>query len=200
LVTEKSEIGENGQIQFGTVAGGSAHEIVSDDLPGAFPLADFGEDDPDEHPTRIMETADIRTPANRSRRRAPDCRRFIAMASRQCVRDPRLCSCSRNFSSQSANVSVGIGWKADFISGHVSARVLRRREPAFPRSRVADFALRGRRRTSGQLARSDSAEWCIRMGVDAHSARMTSRAALERFAEPPRHGRTLNRAEDDVDE
>ncbi|WP_344779408.1 hypothetical protein [Microbacterium kribbense] len=74
LVTEKSAIGENGQIQFGTVPGGSAHEIVSADLPGAFALgADVGLfADPPEHPTNAMDAAATITPGIRSRRQAPE--------------------------------------------------------------------------------------------------------------------------------
>jgi hypothetical protein len=73
FVTLKSAMGENGQIQFGTVAGGSAHEMVSDDLPGACAFgAPLGLADPALHPISETDAAAMSTPGIRSRRHAPE--------------------------------------------------------------------------------------------------------------------------------
>ncbi|MDO5754165.1 hypothetical protein [Arthrobacter sp.] len=69
LATEKSAMGEKGQIQFGTVFGGNAKVAVLAVLPGAFALA-FSLDEllfsepPDEHAVAAKNTA-ATIPTNR---------------------------------------------------------------------------------------------------------------------------------------
>ncbi|WP_170133175.1 hypothetical protein [Arthrobacter livingstonensis] len=59
--TEKSAIGANGQIQFGTVLGGSAKVAVLAALPGAFAdaVVAFGDPLPEEHPVNANKTTAI---------------------------------------------------------------------------------------------------------------------------------------------
>ncbi|MCU6481263.1 hypothetical protein [Arthrobacter sp. A2-55] len=58
METEKLASGEKGQIQFGTVFGGSAKVAVSADFPGAFPEAvvTVGEPFPEEQPVNASKT------------------------------------------------------------------------------------------------------------------------------------------------